>query len=84
MKASGWYEFRVKFVRDKETGQVVASIPTLDIADYGDNPEQASQRLKRMAIFHLESLMDEGEPVPEEKPAGEGLYLRFRVPAVAA
>jgi predicted RNase H-like HicB family nuclease len=78
------YQFQVKLIRDKETGQVVAKIPALGIADYGMDSQTAIQRLKRMAVFHLESLEQEGKPIPQEKQTGEGLYLRVKVAVLAA
>jgi predicted RNase H-like HicB family nuclease len=76
MDAIGVYEFQVRLTKDKDTGQVVAEVPTLDIADYGADSQQALRLLRKMVAFHLESLMDEGKPIPPEKRAGEGLYLR--------
>jgi hypothetical protein len=84
MKEDRFYQFQVKLIRDKETGQVVVKIPALGIADYGANSQVAIQRLRRMAIFHLESLEQEGKPVPQEREGGEGLYLRVKVLVVAA
>ena len=84
MEADRIYQYWVKLIRDKETGQVVAKIPALGIADYGADSRTAIQRLKKMAAFHLECLELEGEPIPEEKHTGEGLYLRVKVPVVAA
>ena len=79
-----YYEFRVRLLKDKETGQVVAEIPTLDIADYGPDSQKALKRLKVMVTFHVECLLAEAKPIPQEKRAGEGLYLRIRHPARAA
>ena len=73
-------EFKVRLARDKETGQVVAEIPALEISDYGLDSQEALGRLKRMVEFHLECLVAEGKPIPEEKKAGEGLYLRVKRP----
>ncbi len=84
MEANRFFQYQVKLIRDKGTGQVVAKIPALGIADYGADSQTAVQRLKRMAIFHLESLELEGKPVPREKESGEGLYLRIKVSVVAA
>jgi predicted RNase H-like HicB family nuclease len=78
MEASRFYEFQVRLTKDKDTGQGVAEVPALDIADYGADSQQALQRLKKMVVFHLESLMDEGKPIPPEKRVGEGLYLRVK------
>ena len=84
MEAPRYYQFQVKLIRDKETDQVVAKVPALGIADYGANSQAAIQRLKRMVLLHLESLENEGKPVPRETQNGEGLYLRVKVPVVAA
>ena len=77
------YEYRVRLYKDKETGQIIAEIPALDIADYGPDSQKAFQRLKGMAAFHLESLLAEGKRIPKEKRTGEGLYLKVRSPAGA-
>ena len=79
-----YYEFRVRLLKDRETGQVVAEIPTLDIADYGPDGQKALKRLKDMVTFHVECLLAEAKPIPQEKRVGEGLYLRIRHPARAA
>ena len=50
MEADRFFQFQVKLIREKETGQVVAKIPTLGIADYGADSQTAIQRLKRMVI----------------------------------
>jgi predicted RNase H-like HicB family nuclease len=76
MDASGSYEFQVQLTKHKDTGQVVAEVPILDIADYGADSQEAFQCLRKMVAFHLESLIDEGKPIPLEKKAREGLYLR--------
>lgn len=80
MGVSGFYEFQIRVIKDKDTGQVVAEVPTLDIADYGADSQEALKRLRKMVTFHLESLIDEGKPVPQEKRVGEGLYLRVVTP----
>ena len=73
-------EYKVKLFRDKKTGQVVAELPILEISDYGLDSQEALGRLKRMVEFHLECLVAEGKPIPEEKKAGEGLFLRVKRP----
>ena len=41
------YEFSVRLLKDRETGHVVAEAPTLEIADYGADSQQAFNRLKK-------------------------------------
>jgi predicted RNase H-like HicB family nuclease len=76
MDTSGFYEFQVRVIKDKDAGQVVAEVPTLDIADYGADSQEALQCLRKMVTFHLESLIDEGKSIPQEKRVGEGFYVR--------
>lgn len=83
MSVTRFYEFRVRLIKDKDTGQVVAEVPTLDIADYGPDSQKAFQRLAKMAAFHLECLVAEGKPIPQEKRFGQGLYLRVGCPVSA-
>lgn len=77
-------EFRVFVNRDTETGQVVAEIPALGIADYGKDLPEALTHLEEMLRFHLECLREEGKPIPEERHSEEGFYLRVKTPAHAA
>ena len=77
-------QYRVRLIRDMETGQVVAEVPTLGIADYGLDSQQALARLQWMVVFHLECLLAEGEPIPREKRSGKGLYLHVPYPLNAA
>ncbi len=78
------FEYSVKVVKDRETGQVVVEVPTLGIADYGADSQKAFQNLRNMVAFHLECLLAEGKPIPVEKQTGQGLYLKVRYPKYAA
>jgi predicted RNase H-like HicB family nuclease len=78
-----FYQFRVRLLKDKATDQIVVEVPALDICDYGPDSQKALRRLKEMVAFHLECLMAEGKPIPQEKKATEGLYLRVRRPVSA-
>ena len=83
MDTESFYEFWVHLLKDEETGQIVAEVPTLDIADYGPDSQEALQGLKEMVVFHLECLLAEGKPIPEENVAEEGIYLKVRRPVGA-
>ena len=60
-------QYHVSVSRDSETGQVVAEIPALQIADYGKDLPEALSRLEEMLRFHLECLQAEGKPIPKER-----------------
>ena len=80
MAPKKFYQYQVRLIKDEDTGQIVAQIPALDIADYGPDSPKALQRMKRMVAFHIECLEAEGKPIPQEKRSGEGLYLRVKRP----
>ena len=77
-------QYHVSVSRDAETSQVVAEIPTLQIADYGNDLPESLNHLEEMLRFHLECLQAEGKPIPEERFSEEGFYLRVKLPADAA
>lgn len=60
--------YRIIVEPDKETGTgkpgYTASCPTLGVADDGDTIDEALQRIKSLIKFHLECLVEEGEPLP--------------------
>ena len=76
--------YRVLLTKDPETGQVVAEIPTLKIADFGADVPEALDQLRAMLAFHIECLREEGKAIPAEEGEDEGLYLRVKLPPHAA
>ncbi len=84
MNKQDLYQFRVTLSRDPETQQTVAQVPALDIADYGIDTQEALHCLQEMLVFHLESLVSEGKPVPGDEGQEEGFYLRVRLPVGAS
>ena len=78
------HQYRVTFKRDPETGQTVAQVPALNIADHGIDTEEALDRLRDMLVFHLECLASEGKPIPRDDGEQEGVYLRVRLPVGAS
>ena len=77
-------EYRVLITRDSDTGQLVAEVPTLGLADYGTDLPDALKHLEDMLRFHLECLHEEGKVIPREQRTDEGFYFRLRMPADAA
>ncbi len=71
-----FYDYLVRLVEDKETDQVVAVVPALNLEEYGLDSQEALQGLRRMVAFHLGCLVAEGRPVPKEPRSGEGVYIR--------
>ena len=61
---AGFIDYRFTVLHDAETGQMVAAIPALGISDYGPDSASMLDRLRDMAAFHLECLLDEGSGYP--------------------
>ncbi len=79
------FVYRVEIETDKETGEIVASLPTLNYtADFGVTVEEAIQRLWELAGGFIETLIEEGEPIPSsDKLVGNDLYLSLEVENIA-
>jgi len=77
-------EYRVLITRDPDTGQVVAEVPTLGLADYGTDLPDALKHVEELLRFHLECLQEEGKSIPREQKTDEGFYFRLKFPAHAA
>ena len=60
------YRYRIILSHDPETGQAIAEVPTLDIADYGADSGEALSIVQEMISFHLECLALDGEEIPRE------------------
>ena len=84
MQTQNLYRYRVVLSHDSQTGQTIAEVPALDIADCGVDASEALSSVQEMIAFHLECLILEGKPVPSEESHEEGLYVQVRLPIVAS
>ena len=73
--------YKVEFETDRETGDIVVSIPTLNYtADFGRTVEEALRNLQRLASGFVRCLAHEGERLPPSDRPGEGVFISLRVP----
>ena len=84
MQTQDLYRYRVVLSYDDDSGDAIAVIPSLNLADQGKDGQEALKNIQDMLLFHLECLALEGEEIPIEESWEEGLYLQVRVPVVAA
>ena len=84
MQTQDLYRYRVVLSYDAESGDAIAVIPSLNLADQGKDSQEALKNIQDMLSFHLECLAMDGEEIPREESWEEGLYLQVRVPVVAA
>ncbi len=71
-------EYEIKYSFDTETGQIVAEIPELSLADFGKSFEEAEKNIIAALKTYLEYLRDTGKPVPEGSRK-EGTLLKVAV-----
>ena len=84
MQTQDLYQYRVVLSFDDESGDAIAEIPSLNLADHGSDVPEALKNIQDMLSFHLECLALEGEEIPREESGEEGLYVQVRVPVAAA
>lgn len=75
------FEYKIEYEADKETGQVVATIPELNhISSFGDTFPEAEANVREAALGYMEVLRNGGEEIPEPAFHTEGTYLKLLVP----
>ena len=75
-------EYKIEYEADKETGQVVATIPELNhVSSFGDSFAEAEANVREAALGYLELLRMENKEIPEPAFHTEGTYLKILVPS---
>ncbi len=76
-------EYRVIYEFDRETGQVMATVPELNyISSFGTDFVEAEQNIMEAVAAYLETLLTEGQLLPRSVREREGTFLR--VPDIEA
>ena len=68
-------------IEPDEDGVFVATVPSVPgVAEQGNHPEEALERLKEALAFHLESMEMEGEEIPpSDRPEREIRHVELAV-----
>lgn len=75
------YTFRVEYEIDKNTQQVIVTIPDLDnISSFGSTFVEAETNIIEVAADYIGTLQEEGKPIPQTSPFKEGTYIKLIVP----
>ena len=74
-------QYRIEYEVDKETKQVVATIPELNhISSFGDSFAEAEASVREAALGYLEMLCREHRRIPKPAFKTEGTYLKIFAP----
>ena len=81
---SNEFEYKIEYEADKETGQVVATIPELNhVSSFGDTFAEAEANVRDAALGYIEVLLKENKEIPKSSFHTEGTYLKLLVPESA-
>ena len=75
------FSYKIEYEVDKQTGQVVATIPELNyVSSFGDTFAEAEANIKEAANGYLEVLIQKHQKIPEPAFKTEGTYLTLFIP----
>ena len=60
------HSYKIEYEADKETGQVMATIPELNhVSSFGDTFAEAEANVREAALGYLEMLVKESREIPQ-------------------
>ena len=72
------FEYKIEYEVDKETGEVVATIPELNhTSSFGDSFAEAEANVREAALGYLELLQKENKEIPKPAFHTEGTYIKI-------
>ncbi len=75
------YNFRVEYEVDKESRQIIATIPDLNhLSSFGNTFAEAEANVKEAAICFIETLEKEHKSIPKTSSHTEGTYIKLFAP----
>ncbi len=81
MHMSQEFSYKIEYEVDKETGQVIATIPELNhVSSFGDSFAEAESNVREAALGYLEVLLRDQKEIPTPAFHTEGTYLKLFVP----
>jgi predicted RNase H-like HicB family nuclease len=74
-------EYKIEYEADKETGQIIATIPELNhVSSFGDSFAEAESSVREAALGYLEVLKKENREVPRSVFRTDGTYIKIFIP----
>jgi predicted RNase H-like HicB family nuclease len=78
------FEYKIEYEVDKETGEIVATIPDLNhVSSFGNTFAEAESNVREAALGYLEVLQMENKEIPRSVFHTEGTYLKIFVPVIS-
>ena len=76
------FEYKIEYEADKETGEVMATIPELNhTSSFCNSFAEAEANVREAALGYLEVLQKENKEIPKPAFHTEGTYLKILVPS---
>lgn len=77
------FEYKIEYELDKETGEIVATIPELNhLSSFGNSFAEAEAHVREAALGYFEALKKENKEIPLPAFHTEGTYLKIFVPHI--
>jgi len=78
---SNEFTYKIEYEADKETGQIIATIPELNhVSSFGDTFAEAEANVREAALGYLEVLVREQKEIPKPAFHTDGTYLKLFIP----
>lgn len=75
------FSYKIEYEIDKETEQVMATIPELNhVSSFGDSFAEAEANVREAALGYIEVLLKQHQDVPKPVFHTEGTYIKLFVP----
>jgi predicted RNase H-like HicB family nuclease len=75
------FAYKIEYEVDKETNQVVATIPELNhLSSFGEDFAEAESNVKEAALGYLEVLQKRNKEIPKPAFHTDGTYIKLLVP----
>lgn len=75
------FTYKIEYEVDKESGQVVATIPELNhISSFGESFAEAESNVREAALGYFEVLQKEKREIPKSSFHTDGTYIKLLVP----
>jgi predicted RNase H-like HicB family nuclease len=73
------FTYTVIYEHDPETGDICASVPALDLGSHGGTLEEARAMIREALALHLEGLLEENMPIPQDVQTVERITVEIPV-----
>ncbi len=81
---SNEFSYKIEYENDKDSGQVIATIPELNhLSSFGDTFAEAESNIREAALGYFEVLHKQQKEIPKSAFHTDGTYIKLLFPKYA-